>query len=215
MRFLLKDTFDEIIVSSAFQKNAKSLSKALKTHIIYAGHYYAFHTDKLRLMILKEMKKYNFKSIMVTRLKLWRYKLISKEKVIDYCLGKDEHYKESVNDDLNSFFDDLRIYKNPKSLALTYFLPKLTDEEMNLIEEKDTIFFRTFMCRCNADVDETEMKLSESNSKFVEATGRRLTDIIENYDYQNVSESDYESEMKILGTINSDQINKQNRRNRK
>ena len=204
MRFLLKETFDEIIVSSAFQKNAKNLSKALKTNIIYAGHYYTFgHTDKLRLIILKEMKKYNFQSVMLTRLTLWRFKLITKEIMINYCLGKDERHKKSVNDDLNSFFDDLRLDKNPQSLAHTYFLPKLIDEEMNLIGEKDPIFFRTFMYGYHVDVDEAEMKLSESNSKFVRATGGRLTEIIENYDYQNDSESDTDSDQKIFVTSNS------------
>ena len=204
MGFLLKERFDEKIISSIFQKNAKKLSKALKTHIIYAGDYYAFsYSDKLRLIILKEMKKYNFKSVMLTRLTLWRFKLISKDKVIDYCLGKDEHHKESVNDDLNSFFDYLRLDKTPQSLAHTYFLPKLIDEEMNLIGEKDPIFFRTFMYGYHVDVDEAEMKLSESNSKFVRATGGRLTEIIENYDYQNDSESDTESDLEILSSLDN------------
>ena len=92
MGFLLKERFDEIIVSSVFQKNAKKLSKALKTHIIYAGDYYALghNTDKLRLIILKEMKKYNFKSVMLTRLTLWRNKVITKETMVNYCLGKDK-----------------------------------------------------------------------------------------------------------------------------
>ena len=149
------------------------------------------------------MEKYNLKSVMMTILRLWRFKLITKEKMINYCLGKYEHDKQSVNDDLNSFFDDLRLDKNPKSWAHTYFLPKLTDEEMNLIEDKDPIFCRTFMYGDAADVDEAEMKLSESNSKFLRATGGRQTEIIENNDYQNDSESDTDSDQKIFVTSNS------------
>ena len=150
------------------------------------------------------MKKCNFKSVMLTILRLWRLKLITKETMVNYCLGKDELKKESVNDDLNLFFNELRLGKNPKSLAHTYFLPKLTDEEMDLIEEKDPIFLRTFMYDYRADVEEAEMKLSESNSKFVLAKGCRKTAIIENNGNQNGSESDTDSEMKILATSNSE-----------
>ena len=88
-------------------------------------------------------------------------------------------------------------------MAHTYFLPKLTDEELKLIEEKDPIFFRTFVYGYHADVDEAEMKLSESNSKFVRATGGRLTEIIENNDHRNDSESDTDSDQKIFGTSSS------------
>ena len=173
MRFLLKETFDEIIVSSAFQKNSKNLSKALKTNIIYAGHYYTFgHTDKLRLIILKEMEKYNLKSVMMTILRLWRFKLITKEIMIDYCLGKDEHDKQSVNDDLNSFFDDLRLDKNPQSLAHTYFLPKLTDEELKLIEEAtggretEIIENNDYQKDSESDTESDLEILGKSNSKM-------------------------------------------------
>ena len=141
---------------------------------------------------------------MLTILRLWRFKLITKEIMINFCLGKDEYAKRSVNDDLNSFFEDLRHGKQPKPLAHTYFLPKVTDEEMIFIEEKDPFFFKTFMFVENANIDEAEMKLSESKSKFVQATGFRATELIENNDYQNNSESDTDSDMKILDTSNSE-----------
>ena len=42
----------------------------------------------------------------------------------NYYKGK-EYEKFSFNDDLESFFEDLRLGKDPKEQALTYFLPKL------------------------------------------------------------------------------------------
>ena len=87
--------------------------------------------------------------------------------------------KDSVNDDIDSFFEDLRLGKEPNENVHTYFLPKLTEAELKLVERKDTSYFETFL-RSNPDVEEAEMKLSESNSKFVEGLGSRITFTIEN-----------------------------------
>ena len=52
--------------------------------------------------------------------------------------------KDSVNDDLESLFEDLRLGKEPDEEVLTYFLPKLTEEEMKSVNEKDATYFETF-----------------------------------------------------------------------
>ena len=75
---------------------------------------------------------------MVTTLDMWRRNLITKEKMIDFCKGK-ESRKESVNDDLESFFEDIQLGKNRNDFVRTYFLPKLTEDELDLVEEKMTI----------------------------------------------------------------------------
>ena len=83
----------------------------------------------------------------------------------NFCKGK-EAYKDSVNDDLESFFQDLQLGKNISLFNITYFLPKLTKEELILVETKDEKYRKTFSLNL-IDVDETKMMMSESKSKFV------------------------------------------------
>ena len=115
---------------------------------------------------------------MVTSIYLFRECLITKEKMESYCKGeKDE--KDSVNDDLESLFETIRLGKDPDEKVETYFLPKLTEEELKLVERRDTSYLKTLWSP-NPDVDETEMMLSESDSKYVRGWGRRRTFVIEN-----------------------------------
>ena len=115
---------------------------------------------------------------MFTIIFLERRILITKEAMEKYCKAE-KIIKDSVNDDIDSFFEDLRLGKEPNENVHTYFLPKLTEAELKLVERKDTSYFETFL-RSNPDVEEAEMKLSESNSKFVEGLGSRITFTIEN-----------------------------------
>ena len=150
-----------------------------KTHFVYAGWYYeSFDVDRLRSIILREMKNYKLKSVMVTMMFIRKYNLITKEEMANYCKGK-RYEENSVNDDLESLFDDLRLKKEPFERVETYFLPKLTAEELKLVERKDSSYLKTF-ARSNFDVKEAEMRLSESNSKFVRARCSRRTFTIKN-----------------------------------
>ena len=134
------------------------------------------------------MIMYKIKSAVVTFLHMFRNKLITKEKMENYCKGKEafesEDYdalcKDSVNDDLESFFQHIQHGKELKYNTETYFLPKLTKKELKLVERKDPIYMKTFDLLTNADVDETEMKMSESKSKFVEGFGWRRTFTLHN-----------------------------------
>ena len=103
-----------------------------------------------------------------------------------YCKGE-EDTKDSVNDDLESFFENIRLGKEPDEDVSTYFLPKLTKEELELVERRDTSYFETFNNGLifNPDVNEAEMKLSESNSKFVNGICYRKTFTIKNSFLQN------------------------------
>ena len=153
----------------------------METHFVYAGDYYwkFDYEERLKSFILKGMQKYEIKKIMVTIIDMWRDYLITKEARDNYCKGNDNHCNESVNDDLESFFDDLRLGKEPRGYVKTYFMPKLTKKELELVETKDFSFMNTFW-DVDADVDEDAMKASESDSKFVNAFGERRTFIIEN-----------------------------------
>ena len=75
------------------------------------------------------MKKHKIKSVMVTSIYFYRSELITKEKMESYCKG-DEWLKESVNDDLESLFENIRLGKEPDEQVYTYFLPKLTEDEL-------------------------------------------------------------------------------------
>ena len=122
---------------------------------------------------------------MLTTVYMQRQHLITKEETESYCNGE-KRQKDSVNDDLESFFEDIRLGKERDENAATYFLPKLTKKEMELVERKYTNYLQTFSYQ-NPDANEAEMKLSESDSKFVQGVGRRRTITIENSSEQNIS----------------------------
>ena len=91
--------------------------------------------------------------------------------------------KNSVNDDLESFFQDLQHGNEFEGNVCSYFLPKLTKEEMKLVEMRDPNYLKSFCTTFiggSCDVDEAEMKMSESDSKFVDGFGWRETFTIEN-----------------------------------
>ena len=46
-------------------------------------------------------------------------------------------------------------------------MPKLTKEELKLVEEKNTEHMATYLHKLNADVDPEEMKKSDSKDKYV------------------------------------------------
>ena len=122
---------------------------------------------------------------MISSLYMERLNLITNEKMMDYCMGK-KNEKESVTDDLESFLEDIRLSKEPNDRVYTYFLPKLTKEELDLIEREDEDFMRSFRYTIGADVDKADMKASESDSKFVRGWGWRKTFIIENRGFPNL-----------------------------
>ena len=160
----------------------------MKTHFVYAGHYYYDYPynfvgreDRLRAIILNGMKKYQLDSVMVTSINMHRWNLITKERMENYYKGQEDKERiHSVNDDLEALFGDIRLGKEPDEWIHTYFLPKLTEKEMKLVEEKNRFYFQTFDDFIDPDVDETEMMHSESNSKYVLSGCDRRTFTIEN-----------------------------------
>ena len=149
----------------------------MEIHFVLASCF--FEEDRLKSFILKGMKKYQIKKVMVTDFHLARIHLITKEKMEDYC--KSKYYgNESVNDDLEKFFEKIRLGKQTNNDAYFYFFPRLSEDEMELLERKDEKFMKTFSMKMNADVAEAEMKASESNSKYVFALGHRTSFTIKN-----------------------------------
>ena len=175
---LFKARINFRVICSVFERIIANKTESLQIHFIHVSHDWVL-AQKLKSVILKGMKKYKIESVMVTTLDMWRRHLITKEKMIDFCKGK-EDLKESVNDDLESFFEDIRLGKKPKGEVATYFLPKLTEDELDLVEEKDNGFMKTFWREMDADVDKAEMDASESDSKYVYGYSYRKTFTIEN-----------------------------------
>ena len=166
-------------IRSALEINSKSAAIQLKMHFVHAGDYYWEHEDTFRSLILEGMKRYKIKSVMMTSVDMWRQNMITKEKMEKTYQGKeDTHRKKSVNDDLESFLEDLRCGKEPDETVSTYFLPKLTEEELELVERKDRSFLRTFELR-DPRVKKAESMLSESDSRFVYGLSWRKTFTIE------------------------------------
>ena len=152
----------------------------MEIHFVYAGDYYHFcRRARMRSFILNGMDNYKIKRVLVTRIHMHRKRLITKEVMENFCKGKEDSRKESVNDDLERLLEDIRLDKELVGLVHTYFLPKLTKEELKLVERKDYDFMHSFWDKMGADVDKSEMMLSESDSKFVFGYSCRTT-IIEN-----------------------------------
>ena len=74
-------------------------------------------------------------------------------------------------------------------MIYTYFLPKLTNKELKLVESKDRSYFQTFHYSNATDVDEEEMMLSESDSKYVQSGCARRT-----FTIKNSSESSFDKQ---------------------
>ena len=170
-----KEHFDKEAINTALQKIFESEAKELKIHFVYAGIYYE---KNLKLIILNAMKKYKIRSVMVTSIYMYRQNLITKEKMESYCNGEEKE-KYSVNDDLESFFENIRLGKELDEKVNTYFLPRLTEEELELVERKDTSYLQTFN-GLFPDVEKAEMMLSGSDSKYVYGFSTRTTFVIEN-----------------------------------
>ena len=173
-----KELFDEQAIYFAFEKIVENKTENMEIHFVYSGSYYAFE-ERLRSLILKGMKKYKIRKVMVTMIHGRRSWLITKEKMENYCKGK-ENLKKSVNDDIEQLLENIQLGKELNETFWTYYLPKLTKEELVLVEKRDNEFMRTFSYGMDADVDKAEMILSESDSKYVMGFFRRETFTIEN-----------------------------------
>ena len=140
------------------QKNSDTLTEELEIHVVYSGwHYNPYFgnpyygdkiclidlslSDKLRSIIWNGMKRHKIKSVMVTKIHLFRSNLITKAEMESYCKGE-KWMKDSVNDDLESLFENIRLGKEPDERVNTYFLPKLTGEELELVERRGASYLQ-------------------------------------------------------------------------
>ena len=158
------------------------------SHFIYCGHHYS-HTNesirRLRNIFLTKMRRYGIQSSNLTMLRMHRRRLITKEKMKNAYQGKwkskkrSNFYTVSINDDLENFFDKLQTQKKiNRETVRSFFTPKLTDDEMKLVEERNDLHLRTYAfyyAGQNPDVNDEEMKRSDSKSKYVQGDCYRYT----------------------------------------
>ena len=152
------------------------------------------------------MKSYGIESANLTMLGMMRWNLVTKEKVKQAYEGKLKNdkdwkmYKESIHDDLENFFANLQGQTKINEHVYSFYTPKLSVDELKLVERKDELHLGTYSWhnfKRNPDVDDEEMKKSNSKSKYVkghcwrhtihlvtESNRRRATD--ENYSDQEV-----------------------------
>jgi len=131
------------------------------------------------------MRKYGIQSSILTMLNMLRYYLVTKEKVKKAYKGELkndedwEDYEGSINDDLEKFFINLQNQKEVKKEGvLSFFTPKLTNEEFKLVQKGNKEHLETYaeyFVNGNPDVDVEEMKKSDSKSKYVHGRCHRWT----------------------------------------
>ena len=143
---------------------------------------------------------------------MFRQNLITKEKSRATYQGKLKNeygwrlYEGSINDDLESFIDNLQGISSLEEIKAeaveSFFLPKLTKEELQLVEEKNSEHMTTYLWNLNADVDSEEMKKSDFKDKYLDGYCERLTMVL-NLDH-NSSETSSKTSSECSSTITTD-----------
>ena len=178
-------------------------------HFIYCGeHYgqilYGGHQNpaKLKDRILTKMRKFGIQSSIVSHLHMRRLRLLTKEKAKKGQNGEmrnDEgrvYNAGSINDDLERFLSNLQNQKEVKDeIVESFFTPKLTDEEMKLVQEGNKKHLSSYVDSFNSknpDVGFEEMERSNSNSKYVHGYCWRRTFplILETNQFENEVETE-------------------------
>ena len=177
-RFL--DTIDSGVASMVdFGKND------MMPHFIYCYGHYIYFEEKLKMLILKKMREYGIPSSILTILKMNRINLITKEKSKEAAEGKLkndpdwEDYDGSINDDLDLYVKNLQNSgKNDYEEVWSFFTPKLTNEELKLVAQKNEEHMGTYLLKLDADVGAEEMKKSDSKDKYVHTRCIRRTEYL-------------------------------------
>ena len=179
---------DTEVIDAGVKSMSDFSKKGLVPHFIYCGYHYSYTNERisrLRNIFLTKMRSYKIQSGILTMLNMYRGKLITKEKMKKAYHGKwkskerSKYYTVSINDDLETFFDNLQNQqKINRETVWSFFTPKLTDEEMMLVKERNKLHLETYFVHYrgrNPDVNDEKMKRSDSKSKYVQGSCRRLT----------------------------------------
>ena len=157
-------------------------------------------------------------------LEMCRQKLVTKEKAKEASEGKlknerDWRFEEvSINDDLEMIITNLLNSKEIKEeKLLSFFTPKLTKEELKLVERDNYEHMKTYIVYL-PDVDVEKMRNSDSKDKYVHTrcirstkylsleSARTLSEDISTYDTsENSSDDSFEDLSEdVLSNVSSD-----------
>ena len=157
--------------------------KDLMPHFVYCTNFKG--AEDVEKLFLTKMGKYGIQSSILTMLTMQRMELITKEKAKktakgtlkqQYSMPRWEHNGVSINDDLDSLFHKFQNQEEIKNEAVPSFCtPKLTKEELQLVEQKDIEHMKTYFWNERADIDVEEMAKSDSKDKYLHTRCRRVT----------------------------------------
>ena len=137
-------------------------------HFIYCQGDSYHGTEQVSEIFLEQMRKYEIPSSMLTILRMWKRNLITKENT--KCADL------SINDDLETFLNEFEMRENMNDeIVYTVFQPKLSEEEMMLVEKKNEEHMNTYGCGLRADVGLVDMKKSKSTDKYLNGRCWRKT----------------------------------------
>ena len=186
-----KDIIESARLDIALEKCANESD--LKPHIIYVGHKFYENQNMLHTLVLEQLKNHAIESAMITNLLMYKNYLMTKEKMEDFFDLKryfEDMWvpRDSINDNLENFVEDLCHEKEQEHSSKNYFVAKLTEEEMELFKNKNKEHMKTYFCGSfstlsdtgGPDVSVEEMKLSES--KYVNAQCWRTSSVVKNYE---------------------------------
>lgn len=176
------------IIDAGIQKASEKTH--LVTHYIISTAYY--DPKEIQNIFTIRLHKSSMKFAIVTVLEICRLKLVTKETMVAHHKGRFS-IEHSVNDDLDFFFEGLQLGLVCNERINTFCFPKLNETEMKLMNLKDEHHLNSHswyldggeeegedFSSKNPDVNESEMRLSGSKSKYVDILCDRSTFVIQN-----------------------------------
>lgn len=187
-------------IPTLFSKNITEISRNMsnknimesETHFIFAVNDETWIPSSLFLgyeptveaqkMFKFLLSKYHIEFAMVTIISMTRHDLNTKEMMEAYSQGE-KILNESVHDDLDYFLEKLQyekfnyrdqLFQSDKEIIGSYFFPKLTAKEKQLVESKNELFMETLREKDPNKILQN-MKKSESETMYVKAICWRLT----------------------------------------
>ena len=172
-----KDSFYEKTIDSIFRQVTETNGRTedQKLHFVHTGdfsfhqyppHYRRTHFEQLRPYISKGIQDYRIKSVTMTTLPIRKDNLITHEEMKKYYRKKYFRKYQSLNDDLEWLFENLQLDENINRFCNSFFLPKLTENQEELVRRRDKLYFDTFSSS-SPEVNKQELKLSKSDSQYV------------------------------------------------
>ena len=134
----LKSGNDKDTIRYGIKSAAENQIRGCKSHFIFAGDAY-WHEIALRPVIDDFIREFKINSAMVSILRSVRKNVVTKQEVEDHCKGNYED-KNSIHDDLDLFFERLRLGEEPNEKTRTYFFPKLSEKEIKFFEAENQDF---------------------------------------------------------------------------